>query len=111
MRIVQHGGCGVLHKQGLLCCYVHTPQDDNSPPVWLQLLQRCAGVSSCQPTLIHGLVPHVVEPLQVCWQHQVVCGLQQQTAKQEQQISLQQATISQLQAQLLEAVQRMDSDG
>ena len=88
--------CVVLVVCGPCCCILTPQAGDSAPDVWLQLLERCARISSCQPALIRDLGLQLVE------QQQLVSSLQQQCAGQEQQMSLQQATNSLLQQQGVE---------
>ena len=95
-----------------MCCLWNPQADDSSPDVWLQLLERCASISSCHPTLMRNL--HV----QLVAQQQRASGLQDQLeeqlhinevlqqqasrlkqlrSEQEQQLGSQQENISRLQ--------------
>ena len=59
--------------------------DGSAPDVWLQLLEHCASIRSCQPAVVRELGLQLVE------QQQTVAVLKQQ--------------VSQLQHQALEAVE------
>ena len=82
--------CAGAYRSPLLLC---TPQAGYSTPdVWLQLLEHCASISSCQPALIRDLGLQLVE------QQQLGSSLQEQCRQQQQQqIAQQQQVINQLQ--------------
>ena len=65
--------------------------------MWLQLLQHCGNISSCQPAVVKILAGQLVE------QQQLVSRLQQRDRSQQQQIQQLQQQVSQLQQQAVEA--------
>ena len=73
----------------------------SAPDVWLQLLEHCAGVSSCQPAVVRGLGMQLVE------QQQLVNSLQQQVDTLQQQCTEQQQQIGQQAAEAVELQGRM----
>ena len=87
--------------------------DDSASDVWLQLLEHCASISSCQPALIRDLSLQLVQQQELvqAQQHtieqlqQQVNSLEQHNVEQQQQAGLQQDTLSQLQQQAAEAVE------
>ena len=73
-------------------------QAGSPPDVWLQLLERCASISSCQPTLIRDMGLQLAQQQQqVSTQQHLIDQLQQQNTQQQQLVSGQQHTIQQLQ--------------
>ena len=77
---------------------VNASQAVQHPDVWLQLLERCASISSCHPALIRDLGLQLMEQQQeVSIQQHTIEELQQHNTQLQQQVSGQQHTIQQLQ--------------
>ena len=66
----------------------------SAPDVWLQLLERCASISSCQPALVRDL------GLQLVQQRQQIQGMGLRDAELQQQVSSGQHIITQLQQEI-----------
>jgi len=79
------------------------------PDVWLQLLERCAADSDCQPAIIRNLAQQLLEReainSQQQEQEQQLTDLQQQLAEQEHINSQQQQDLADLRQQLVEQQQ------
>ena len=89
-------------------CMLPPQAGDAAPDVWLQLLEHCANIKSCQPTIMLNLVEQqqLVARLQLLssnMQQQVdtlqvqCCRQQQQMLQQQEQMLRQQQVIDQLQ--------------
>ncbi len=72
--------------------HVFTAVDDPVPDVWLQLLERCAAESGCQPTILRTLAQQLEE------QRALTTQLRQQVSDQQQQMVGLQGQLQELRA-------------
>ena len=84
--------CSGVHGPSLLPPLLCNQVGDSAPDVWLQLLERCASIPSCQPALIQDLGSDLVQQLE---------GMHLRDPERPQQASQRQRIITQLQQQTL----------
>jgi uncharacterized coiled-coil protein SlyX len=78
----------------------------NSAPVWLQLIERFAAETDCQPKVMRSLAQQLAEQRAVtARQQQHIAGLQEQLSAQQHVAAQQGAQIAILQAQLQQVLQ------
>jgi DNA anti-recombination protein RmuC len=88
---------------------LHMLQDASAPPnVWLQLLEQCATIHDCHPSILHTLAQQLAEQRarttqleqQVSDQQQAAVVRQQHIASLQEQASNQQQLVAALQQQV-----------
>lgn len=87
-----------------VCIYVCVPQDE-SGPVWVQLLERCYAERSCPPKIVCSLAQQLAEQRALTEVHQYQIQEQQRQLAVQRRENVQQALQLQLQQDQLSAQQ------